>query len=83
MRFTINALRNRMSELGCRRVDATSAAFLQNDFFSAYCFLYPALRLSDGRIIPITQILNAPHAPLVLMTDSTADFPTPDTTFIA
>jgi hypothetical protein len=81
MRRTIDALRHKMTELGPKLAHATSACIMGKDFFAAYKFLYPAIRLSDGRIIPISQLLNAPLAPIILETDPSFVFPTPDASF--
>jgi hypothetical protein len=35
-------------------------SFLARDFFDAFDFLYPALRLGDGRILPVSYIVNSP-----------------------
>jgi hypothetical protein len=80
MRAVLEALR-RYSELAGRRVHATSARFIGTDSFDAHKFLYPAIRLSDDRIIPISQILNNPMAPLSFTPNPDLDIPGPDAAF--
>jgi hypothetical protein len=78
MRSTLLTLRNRMPELLPTRVTATSMSFLGKDHFDAYDFLYPAIRLSDDRIIPVSLIVNSPYAPtLDLPIDPSLSIPGP------
>jgi hypothetical protein len=82
MNATLDTLRRRYPEINPRRVHATSACFMDSDFFHALHFLYPAIKLSDGRIIPISQILNTPNCPtLTLDIDDLITLPTPDAAF--
>ncbi len=80
MRAVLDTLR-RYLELAGRRIDATSARFIGTDNFDAHKFLYPAIRLSDDRVIPISQILNNPHAPISFAPDPALDIPGPDASF--
>ncbi len=80
MRAVLEALR-RHSELAGRRVHATAARFIGTDNFEAHKFLYPAIRLSDDRVIYISQIINNPHAPISFTPDATLDIPGPDAAF--
>ncbi len=59
-------LRNKLPELHIQRTSATTVSFLGKFHFNAVDFLYPAIRLGDDRIIPISQIVNAPSAPVTL-----------------
>jgi hypothetical protein len=78
MRQVFLAIRNRMPELLPARMSATSISFLDRDVFDAFDFLYPAVRLSDNRIIPTSIIVNSPLAPtLELPIDPTLNIPAP------
>jgi hypothetical protein len=59
------ALKSKLPELLVERTSATSVSFLGKDNFEATAFLYPAIRLSDGRILPISHIVNSPTAPII------------------
>jgi hypothetical protein len=80
MRAVLDTLR-RHSELAGRRIHAKGARFIGTDNFDAHKFLYPAIRLSDDRVIPISQILNNPHAQLSFTPDPALDIPGPDASF--
>jgi hypothetical protein len=78
MRVTINATRNLRPELHVQRVSATSVRFLGSDKFDAMDFLYPAIRLHDGRVIPVSHIVNTPNiASIPLNTDPSLPIPDP------
>jgi hypothetical protein len=61
MRTTFLTTRNLRPELLPERITATSVSFLGKDMFDAMDFLYPAIRLSDGRIIRVSHIVNTPN----------------------
>jgi hypothetical protein len=82
MRAVLEALR-RHSELAGRRLTSTSARFIGTDSFDAHKFLYPAIRLSDDRVIPISQILNNPSAPISFTPNPALDIPGPDSSFVS
>jgi hypothetical protein len=63
---TIRALK-KLPELLVERTSATSVSFLGMDSFDAMDFLYPAVRLGDGRILQVSNIVNDPHAPIFLL----------------
>jgi hypothetical protein len=77
MRHVLNYLR-RFSELAGRCLHPTGAHFIGSDNFEAHKFLYPAIRLSNGRVIPISQILNNPLSPPSFDPDPDLDIPGPD-----
>jgi hypothetical protein len=78
MRQTFLAIRSRMPELLPARVSATSISFLDRDVFDAFDFLYPAVRLSDNRLIPVSFIVNTPYTPtLDLPIDPSLHLPSP------
>jgi hypothetical protein len=61
MRLSLTTLRSLRPEILPTRVTPTSVSFLARDYFDAFDFLYPAIRLGDGRIIPVSYIVNTPH----------------------
>ncbi len=63
---TIRSLK-KLPELLVERTSATTVSFLGMDAYDAMDFLYPAIRLGDGRILPISNIVNDPHAPIYLL----------------
>jgi hypothetical protein len=78
MRAVIRAVRDHMTELGATRAHATCASFMGKDHYDAWKFLYPALRFSDSRILPVSQILNSPNSPIILEEDPSLTLPGPD-----
>jgi hypothetical protein len=78
MRVTASATRNLRPELLVEKISATSIRFMGTDLFDATDFLYPAIRLRDGRIIPVSHIVNTPHiSSIPLVHDATLSVPEP------
>jgi hypothetical protein len=75
---TLRPLRHLLPEILAERVSATSASFLGKDHFDAMDFLYPAIRLSTGQIIPVSHLVNNPDLPsLTLPVDPNLVIPGP------
>ncbi len=78
MTKTLKPLRHLLPEILAERVSALQASFLGQDYFDAMDFLYPAIRLSTGQIIPVSYLVNNPDlAALTLPVDPTLVIPGP------
>jgi hypothetical protein len=78
MTKALRTLRHLLPEILAERVSATEASFLGKDHFEATDFLYPAIRLSTGQVIPVSYLVNNPNLPaLTLTTDPTLPIPEP------
>jgi hypothetical protein len=76
---TLKPLRHLLLEILAERVSATSASFLGTDHFDAMDFLYPAIRLSTGQIIPVSHLVNTPDiSSITLPVDPTLVIPGPN-----